>query len=149
MRSVDFSINRSVDSGLISVPRTQPIRRQRLHEILTGGLTGRLTIVTAPAGFGKSTLVSAWTRTQDLPTAWLSIDEADSDSRRFMRHLIAAIQTCHHDIGTDIISALRGTETPPLETLFTALINDLTKVDDFLLILDDYHAVESIDIDRG
>ena len=134
----------------IPISRTKPIFRQRLHDKLQTGMSGRLTLVTAPAGSGKSTLVSEWIQQQTHPVAWLSLDEADSDPVRFLLHLIAALQTIDENIGHEIREYLNARTTPALETLFESLINDLLNSSDTLiLVLDDYHAVESIDIDRA
>ena len=90
--------------------------------------------MTAPAGFGKSTLVSDWVRSHNYPVAWVSLDEADSDPARFIAHIIAAIQTIQPSFGETIVANLSG-ELPALETIFSALINDtLTFSDDMILV---------------
>ncbi len=129
--------------------RTTLVSRPRLFERLNEGLVARLTTVMSPAGSGKSTLISEWVRAQPYPTAWLSLDEMDSDPPRFMLHLVAALQTIHPDITHQIKAALVSGNTQPLETLFSAIINDLAAEDDLILVLDDYHVIESTEIDRG
>ena len=82
----------------IPQPGVNLVPRPRLYEHLDEGLTRKLTLVSAPAGFGKSTLVTEWLSERDRPVAWLSLDEGDNDPVRFWTYLIGAIQTVHQDI---------------------------------------------------
>lgn len=134
----------------IPIPRTQPIHRPRLFTKLDDGLYGKLTVVTAPAGFGKSTLVSDWAKSHPYPTAWLSLDEADSEPSRFLLHFIAAVQLIQPDFGEIVSSSLYGSELLSCETLFAAMINDMMHFENnIILVLDDYYCIESMTIDRG
>ena len=83
----------------IPPPRPKVVPRPRLIERLHEGLHGKLTLIAAPAGFGKTTLVSAWLATDERPAAWLSLDEADRDPTRFLAYLIVALQTIAPHLG--------------------------------------------------
>ncbi|NJN23025.1 MAG: hypothetical protein HC812_19940, partial [Leptolyngbya sp. RL_3_1] len=84
-----------------------PLRRIRprphLIDKLNAGLTGKLTLISAPAGFGKTTLVNEWAMAAEMPIAWLSLDEEDSDPVRFWRYFIAGLQTIHAEFGEQIM----------------------------------------------
>ena len=104
----------------------------------------RLTLISAPAGFGKTTLVGEWLAGCGRPAAWLSLDEADNDAPRFLAYLVAALRTIAADIGEGVLGALQSPQPPPTESILTALLNEITTVpDDFVLVLDDYHVVDS------
>jgi len=131
-------------------PQPQPgaILRPRLIERLDQGLRRKLTLVAAPAGFGKTTIVSEWLAEYDLPVAWLSLDEADSDPNRFLTYLIAALQTIAPAFGASVQGSLQSSQPPAIETILTALINEIVSVPgDFALVLDDYHAIDAIAVD--
>jgi LuxR family maltose regulon positive regulatory protein len=142
------------------IPRTRPdpgtrlrtslVPRPRLMERLDAGLPGRLTLISAPAGFGKTTLVSSWLEHVNLPAAWLSLDEDDNDFTRFLTYLIAALQTIQPEVGTEVLALLRSSPLPPRHTILTLLINDLTAISErFILVLDDYHSIETDTIDQA
>ena len=121
--------------------------RPRLTGRLDEGTKAKLTLVVAPAGFGKSTLLGEWVLQSDLPVGWLSLDEGDDDPARFLRYVIAAIQTVEPEIGGDALSLLRSPQPPPTRVVSTMLVNGLAAVPhDLALILDDYHAIESEDV---
>ena len=105
--------------------------------------------VSAPAGFGKTTLVSEWVRQvqPEICAAWLSLDEGDNDPTRFWQYFIAAVQNCQPNIGRDALSFLNSNEKPATESILTMLMNDLATVPrDFILVLEDYHFVTSPDV---
>jgi len=109
---------------------------------LNEGLHGKLTLISAPAGFGKTTLVSEWLAGCGRPAAWLSLDERDSDPTRFLAYLVAALQTIVAQLGEGVLVVLHSPQPPPIELMLTALLNELTTIpDDFILVLDDYHAL--------
>lgn len=124
-----------------------PLRRNRVHrprliERLHAGLaSGRvLTLISAAAGFGKTTLLSEWIAVCERPVAWLSLDADDSNPTRFLTYLIAALQTIQATIGAGVLATPQAPQLPPLESMLTALINDLVTIPDpAMLILDDYH----------
>jgi LuxR family transcriptional regulator, maltose regulon positive regulatory protein len=126
------------------------VLRARLIERLNEGFQGKLTIVSAPAGFGKSTLVSEWIATSARPAAWLSLDEADNDPPRFLAYLVAASQTVAPGIGEGVLGLLESPQPLPIESVLTVLLNDITTVPDrFVLVLDDYHLIDSRPIDQA
>ena len=103
----------------------------------------RLTLVSAPAGYGKSTLLSSWLEILDCPTAWLSLDENDNDMAVFLSYFIAAIQTEFPDIGGNTLTLLNSAQKPPLQTIATSLINELNFIEQaYVLVLDDYHLIQ-------
>ncbi len=121
---------------LVSRPRL--IRR--LDEALH--LVHRLTLVSAPAGYGKTTLVAEWTQQTSRPVAWLSLEEGDNDPVRFWRYIIAAIQTLYITLGESVLAALQSPHPPGLESLITVLVNEITAISKpFILVLDDYHVI--------
>ncbi len=105
-------------------------------------------MVSASAGFGKTTLLAVWLQTCDYPVAWLSLDERDGDTVRFLTYLVAAIQQVAPQVGGAVTDALGSSQQPPLESLLTALLNDLANVPEpFVLVLDDYHLLDATPID--
>jgi LuxR family maltose regulon positive regulatory protein len=134
------------------VPQTRAnlVPRPRLVEMLNAGLDKKLTLVSAPAGFGKTTLIADWLEQIDLPAAWLSLDEADNDLPRFLTYLAAAFQQIDEGIGASLLSALQSVQPPPLENLLTALLNEIThQVDPLVLVLDDYHQLSEAAISEA
>lgn len=130
--------------------RAKVVLRPRLLGRLNDGLHRKLTLVCAPAGFGKTTLVSEWLAGCEQPTAWLSLDEGDSDPARFLMYLVAALQTVVPTIGAGVLAALGAPQPPPVEAMLTALLNDVAAVPDrFILVLDDYHVIDARPVDRA
>ncbi|MBK7897182.1 MAG: AAA family ATPase [Anaerolineaceae bacterium] len=131
-------------------PPTRPdwVQRPRLLARLALNPQTRLVLISAPAGYGKTTLVTHWLRQlNDLPVCWLSLDEDDSDPQQFFRYLAAAIRPLPHS-QTSLDQLLQTNQTIPAKTLLKALVNDLVPVPvPFLLILDDYHALDSAEVD--
>ena len=129
-------------------PRPNAVPRPRLTERLDEGLHRRLTLVSAPAGFGKTTLVGGWVIDCGRPVAWLSLDEGDNDPTRFLAYLTATLQTVAAGIGEGALNALRSPQPPPNESILTALLNEIATIpDDFVLILDDYHVIDARPVD--
>ncbi len=134
------------------VPPPPPavVPRPRLLERLNAGLHRKLTLIAAPAGFGKTTLVSAWVAGCRRPVAWLSLDEGDSDPIRFLAYLVMALRTIAPQIGAGVLGGLQSPQPPPTESLLTALLNEITTLPDpFLLVLDDYHVTEAPAVDAA
>ena len=128
------------------VPRKRPslVPRSRLIERLDQGLARKLTLVSAPAGFGKTTLVSNWVAECALPTAWLSLDDEDSDPARFLTYLAASLQTIHSELGIATLHSFQSEQPPPVKTAVSALINEICAIPDrIILVLDDYHLIKS------
>jgi LuxR family maltose regulon positive regulatory protein len=121
------------------VPR--PHLTRRLNEGLELGRT--ITLVSAPAGFGKTTCVGEWVDGLDLPVTWLSLDPADDDPRRFFAYVVAALQKLDLTLGREIDGVLRSGQLPPGEIISTILINDILELDRrFLLVLDDFQVIQ-------
>jgi LuxR family maltose regulon positive regulatory protein len=107
-----------------------------------------LSLISAPAGFGKTTLVSEWIAGCTRPVAWLSLDEADRDPARFLVYCIAALQTIAPNVGAGTLALINSQEPSPIESLLTNLVNDIATIPgNFILVLDDYHAVDAKAID--
>ena len=131
-------------------PRPRVVLRPRLIEHLNESLHRRLTLISAPAGFGKTTLVSEWVAGCERPAAWLSLDEGDNDPTRFLAYLVAALQTIAPNIGEGVLDALQSPQPPPAESILTPLLNEINTVpDDFVLVLDDYHVVDARPVDNA
>ncbi len=134
------------------VPPARPkvVSRRRLIDRLNEGLHHKLTLISAPAGFGKTTLVSEWAAGSQRPTAWLSLDEGDNDPTRFLVYLVAALRTVVEDIGEGLLAVLHTPQPPPIESILTALLNEIAAVpDSFALVLDDYHMIDTKSVDEA
>jgi LuxR family maltose regulon positive regulatory protein len=160
------------------------VRRPRLIEQINAALQHKVTLISAPAGYGKTTLVSEWIADFRLPIlsgqaldfrldtpenlsiqnpklvlegskiqnpiAWLSLDENDNDPLRFLTYLVVALQTLAPHLGHGVLTLLQSPQPPPLETILTALLNELaTLPDPVVLILDDYHLIEDKAVDQA
>ena len=129
--------------------RPKAVIRPRLIEKLNKSLQGKLTLISAPAGFGKTTLVCEWVANCERPTAWLSLDEDDNNIVRFLTYLVAAVQTVAPNIGEGVLSMLQNRQQPA-ETLLTVLINEITTITNkFILVLDDFHLIDAQSIDNA
>jgi LuxR family transcriptional regulator, maltose regulon positive regulatory protein len=137
----------------LHVPRRRRglVARPRLSGRLSRGAEARLTLISAPAGFGKTTLLAEWLAA--TPTgrsvAWLSLEESDSQSASYWTYLITALQAVVPGVGTSALPLLQSGQ-PPIETVLTAVLNELsTMPDDIHLVLDDYHLVDGPDVQAG
>ncbi|UCC89678.1 MAG: hypothetical protein JSV81_10295 [Anaerolineales bacterium] len=145
-------------STKLNIPPRRPnlVVRPHLTERLNAALTCKLTLVSAPAGYGKTTLVSEWVHqsgrggvTKAFPIAWLSLDASDNDPSRFFSYLIAALQAIHPDIGAEIEPILEADSDPlaEFEPWLVALVNDIAATgQSFVLALDDYHVISELQI---
>jgi ATP/maltotriose-dependent transcriptional regulator MalT len=131
--------------------RAQLVQRSRLTERLQHGVEGTLTLISAPAGYGKSVLLAQWLAESDLSVAWLSLEPEDNEPTRFLSYVIGALQTLDSRLGTTALSLLHTGQPLPLETVLTILSNDLVSqaLGDFVLVLDDYHVITSESIHRA
>src|SRR5512140_3601307 len=128
------------------VPPPGLVPRPRLLERLAQGMGRGLTVVCTPAGFGKTTLLGDWARRSRRPAAWLSLDAGDNDPARFWRYVAAALDRARPGTCALLAALLGGPQQPPLETVVTALINELTDLPggrEVVLLLDDYHLIEA------
>jgi hypothetical protein len=137
----------------LHVPRLRPhlVPRAHLVERLLQGVVRQLTLVSAPAGFGKTTLQAQWCAQSDLPVAWLSLEPEDNDPTRFLSYLIVALQTLDAQLGEAALTLLRTPQPPPAEAVLALLVSEVThsSVEDFALVLDDYHVITAESIQRG
>ena len=129
------------------------VARPRLSERLSRGAESKLTLISAPAGFGKTTLLAEWLAAAPAgrrSVAWLSLDQADNQPVTFWTYLITALQTVIPGIGASALSLLQEPQPPPIETVLAPLLNELSAVsDDIVQVLDDEHLVDARDIQGG
>jgi len=131
-------------------PRPQLVLRPRLIEQLNKGLHRKLTLISAPAGFGKTTVVSEWVASCGRPAAWLSLDEGENETARFLIYLVSALQTIAPNIGEGVLGALQAPQPPPTESILTTLLNEIsTMPGNFILVLDDYHVIDARPVDAA
>src|SRR5215216_4264106 len=133
--------------------RPQLVARPRLIESLIRDPGRRLTLLSAPAGFGKTTLLNEWTRShtgEGRSVAWVSLDEGDNDPVRFLSYLVAALRrTGEEGVGEGILAALRSPEPPRIEAVVGTLVNELAELPgEVTIILDDYHVIDSESVHR-
>ena len=125
------------------VQSIDPVPRPRLTEWLDQRWKRPLILVSAPAGYGKSTLISEWVRSLDCPSAWLSLDQYDNDLRVFLGYIVAAIQSIYPQHLTELRALFSAPELPPLRYLSGSLINELNEIEgEYVLVLDDYNLIE-------
>jgi LuxR family transcriptional regulator, maltose regulon positive regulatory protein len=130
--------------------RRDLVLRQRLIDQLNAGVQQKLTLISAPAGFGKTTLVSEWVAGCGRPSAWLSLDEGDNDVTRFLTYFVTALQTITPNIGAGVLGVLQSPQQPLPESILTTLINEITNIpDNFIFVLDDYHIIDSKPVDNA
>jgi LuxR family maltose regulon positive regulatory protein len=130
----------------LSVPPLQShvVSRPRLLEKLDEIKNRKLVLVSAPAGFGKTTLLCDWINQSRISTAWISLDSGDNDHVHFLIYLIAALQNLDKNIGKTAVLMLQTPQHPPVETVMAAVVNDIASLSkDFILVLDDYHMITS------
>lgn len=131
------------------IPPTRPniVPRTRLLDKLNNGLHGKLTLVSAPAGFGKTTLVTDWLSHLDRPVGWFSLDEDDSDAQQFFSYVVVAMRPFSDNLHT-LTKLLQSPQPQPAKAMAMAVVNDLTALSSpCLLVLDDYHVIDSTEID--
>jgi LuxR family transcriptional regulator, maltose regulon positive regulatory protein len=159
----------------IPAPRPKVVLRQRLIERLDESLQRRLTLISAPAGFGKTTLLASWLaslsselhvlssessqsdqtqnsklRAQNFKVAWLSLEDGENDPTRFLTYLVAALQTIAATIGEGVLAVLQSPQPPPTEAILTALLNDIAALPNHVvLVLDDYHVIGAKPLDTA
>jgi ATP/maltotriose-dependent transcriptional regulator MalT len=130
--------------------RRDLVKRPRLIERLNEELRRKLTLISAPSGFGKTTLVGEWVAGCERPVAWLSLNKEDNGPTRFLAYLVASLQTIAPqqspvgNIGKGVVTVLQSTQPPLTESIRRALLNEITTIpDNFILVLDDYHVIEA------
>jgi LuxR family transcriptional regulator, maltose regulon positive regulatory protein len=145
----------------IPLPRPQIVHRKHLIERLNAGLyqnqgfNRKLTLISAPAGFGKTTLTSEWIQAlqgvvSPKTVAWLSLDAGDDDLARFLTYFVAALQVFSPTLGAGVLGMLQTPQPPPIESILIALLNVIATIpNDFILVLDDYHLIDSLPVDEA
>ena len=129
-------------------PPLRSVERQRLMQRLDAGLQGKLTVVCAPAGFGKSTLLGAWVQACEHPSAWLSLDEGDRDPDQFAAYLTASLRSVSADLGDGALALAQARPRPPPETVLIHLINRLAmRRGRLVMVLDDYQFASGPEVD--
>ena len=124
--------------------RSKQIARPRLSSLIDGGLDRALILVSAPAGYGKTTLASRWLKESKIPYAWLSLDSSDNDPSRFLQYLMGALLPIAPGIEDDSLGILQGIQPAQYENAINLLANELASVSDpFFLVLDDFHVIQS------
>lgn len=131
-----------------AVERADLCRRLNKDLLLDEGFSRKLTLVSAPPGFGKTTLACEWLQTLPIMKAWLSLDEKDNDPARFLAYMVSALQTAEPGLGSWVLDALQALQSPSIDTLLVRLVNDLAESGSrLILVLDDYHAINSAVVD--
>ncbi len=120
------------------------LSRTRLTKRMNAGFKGTLTLLSAPAGFGKTTLLADWIHQEKIAVAWLSIDINDNDPQQFLAYIIAGFQRLKAGTGKAALKMLQSPQPPPVESILTTLINDVNRIPtDHALVLDDYHLIDA------
>jgi LuxR family maltose regulon positive regulatory protein len=133
-------------STKLNIPpvRAERVARPRLIDQLNAGLECKLTLISSPAGFGKTTLLSEFVTSCDRSVAWLSLDEDDNDITRFFSYLIAGLGKIHPGFGESVYPVLQSPKPERTMPILTVLINQIeTDFEPFVLILDDYHVIKT------
>lgn len=133
----------------LGIPSLRPVLvpRQRLIQRLNEGIQGKLTLISAPAGYGKTTLAVEWLRETQRAVIWLSLEEADNDPARFLSYFMEGLQEIDERIGKETRRLLQVPQLPSQELLATTLLNELTAIDSgFILVIDDYHVIQTLSI---
>jgi len=130
--------------------RRSLVPRPRLSERLDRGAETKLTLVSAPAGFGKTTLLTEWLELLKYSAAWVSLDQADNHATSFWSYVVAALQTVKPHIGANAIALLQSPPPAPIEAVLTLLLNELSAIsNEVVLVFDDYHVIDARDIHDG
>jgi LuxR family maltose regulon positive regulatory protein len=120
------------------------VLRPRLTSQLNDGLNRKLTLISAPAGFGKTTLLGEWIPASPRCVTRISLDHGDNEPARFWSYVIASLQMLQNNLGEKARMLITASQPPPLEFVLTTLVNEITVFPDvFALVLDDYHVIES------
>ena len=143
-------MNLPILSTKLYIPTLQmkTVLRPSLIEKVNKGAKGKLTLISASAGFGKTMLLSQWVKDYDYPVGWISLDEEHSDPIRFLLYLLGAMQTVKVSISDSILAMVLSPQPPPYKIILTLLINEIANLeDDLFIILDDYHLINSDQVD--
>ncbi|MFC1879784.1 LuxR family transcriptional regulator, partial [Chloroflexota bacterium] len=165
MSAEDFPKTRDLLTTKLNIPPSRPefVTRRRLRKRLNQGLHSKLSLISAPAGFGKTTLVCGWVdqlrldasngNQNEYRIAWISLDETDNDPTSFLAYFIAALNRADGievDLGKGALSMLRSPQPPPTEAILTSLINDIVVFPGkIIVVFDDYHLIEASPIHQA
>src|SRR5665647_1016962 len=123
------------------------VHRSELYEKLNIGLSRKLILISAPAGFGKTTVVSDWINQNKIPAAWFSLDNGDNDPAVFLSYIISGIQSIHKEFGQSALKLLNSPNSPSVESITSLLINEIININqNILLVLDDFHLINSSEV---
>ena len=123
------------------------VSRPRLVELINEGIRKKILFVSAPAGFGKSTLMVEWVAQATMPVAWLSLDKTENDPLTFLSYLITSVQSLYENLGEAELGTLKAPGSPPVENLLNAWSNEISEhTEDFVLIMDDFHHILSQEV---
>lgn len=126
------------------------VRRQRLYDLLSESSSWRLLLVSAPAGFGKTTLVQSWIAQSKWPAAWVSLDDNDNDPVRFLAYFVNALRMVDDAVGTAVATELESPQHISITDAFIRLINDINTIEfPFALVLDDWHVINEESLLKG
>ncbi|MCK4792733.1 MAG: hypothetical protein KAV87_53890, partial [Desulfobacteraceae bacterium] len=135
----------------LNIPKLRSgiVSRENLLSRLSEGISTKLTLISAPTGYGKTTLVLDWLvhSGSGYPVAWVSLDESENDPIQFLLYVIAALEKIQEDVGQDVRAILQGSQELQIQTILSVLINDIDLIgEDFILILDDCHVIENNEV---
>jgi LuxR family maltose regulon positive regulatory protein len=131
----------------IPQPQTNHVPRPHLIQRMNEGAGRKLTLVVAPAGFSKTSLLGQWIAQTDRAVAWISLDDNDNEIARFLSYFILALQKIDEEVGVEPLAVLQASQSPEIDTLLAMLVNELSALEgSFSLILDDYHAITNPEI---
>ncbi len=120
------------------------ISRLRLIEQINNGIKKKVVFVSAPAGFGKSSLMVEWVAQTKMPVAWVSLDKSENDPINFLSYLVSGVQSIYQNLGDTILGSLKSPISPSIENLLNAWINEISEhTGEFVLILDDFHHIQN------
>jgi len=129
--------------------RSTQIARQRLSDLINTGMEQSLILVSAPAGYGKTTLISSWLKEKQIPSAWLSLDGGDNDPVRFLQYLITALSPLASGIEVEAYGMLQGIQPAQFEYVINLMVNELASFPEpFVLVLDDFHVIQSESVQK-
>ena len=122
--------------------RAQLVQRPQLMALIEQALESKLLLLSAPAGYGKTTLLSAWAHASSRPVAWFSLDAVDNDRTRFLTYLIHALRHVHAQVGRHTLDLLTSQQPQSTEIVLTPLINEFLSAPRMVLVVDNYHVIE-------